>query len=105
MQAASELPAMAAWRHVGSRVGFEVLFPRREHDRYCLDGYSTALQEDEAWGIRYELTLDENWVTRSAYVVGHSAQGVREVRLEGDGSGGWRVDGVPEPHLAGCLDV
>jgi hypothetical protein len=104
-QAVSELPAMAAWRHVDARVGFEVLFLRREHDRYCLDGYSTAVEEGEAWGIRYALTLDEGWVTRSAYVVGQSAQGVHEVRLEGDGGGGWWVDGVPVPQLRGCLDV
>ena len=25
--------------------------------------------------------------------------------LEGDGSGTWRVDGRPAPHLDGCLDV
>jgi hypothetical protein len=105
MHAVSELPAMAAWRHVGARVGFEVLFLRREDNLHRLDGYSTAVQEGKAWGIRYALTLDETFVTRSAYVVGQSAQGVHEVRLEGDGSGGWRVDGVPVPHLNGCLDV
>jgi uncharacterized protein len=96
---------MAAWRHVDARVGFEVLFLRREDNLYRLDGYSTAVQEGEAWGIRYALTLDEDWVTRSAYVVGQSDQGVHEVRLEGDGSGGWRADGVLMPQLNGCLDV
>jgi uncharacterized protein len=101
----SELPAMAAWRHLDARVGFEVLFLRREHDLYHLDGYSTAVQEGEGWGIRYALTIDEDWVTRSAHVVGHSVLGVYEARLEGDGSGGWRVDGVPVPQLNGCLDV
>jgi hypothetical protein len=100
-----ELPAVAAWRQVGARVGFEVLFLRFEDDLYRLDGYSTAVQEREAWGIRYALTLDEHWVTRTAYVVGQSVRGVHEVRLEGDGSGGWRVDGVLEPQLNGCLDV
>jgi uncharacterized protein len=96
---------MAAWRHVDARVGFEVRFLRREHSLYRLEGYSSAVQEGEAWGIRYALTLDEDWVTRSAYVVGQSAQGVHEVRLEGDGNGGWRVDGLPVSQLNGCLDV
>jgi hypothetical protein len=96
---------MAAWRHVDARVGFEVLFLRREHDVVRLDGYSTAVQEGEAWGIRYTLTLDEEWVTRHARVVGQSAQGEQEIRLEGDGSGEWRVDGEPAPELSGCLDV
>jgi uncharacterized protein len=100
-----ELPAVAAWRHLDARVGFEVLFLRHERDRYYLDGYSTAVQESEAWGIRYALTLDEQWVTRSAYVVGLSAVGVQEVRLKHDGSGAWRVDGRSAPELSECSDA
>jgi hypothetical protein len=96
---------MAAWRHLDARVGFEVLFLRREHDIYHIDGYSTAVQEGVGWGIRYALTIDEDWVTRSAHVVAQSADGVHEVRLEGDARGRWRVDGVRVPLLNGCMDV
>ena len=99
------LPSMAAWRYLDARDGFEVLFLRREHDRYHLDGYSTAIQEGEAWGIRYALALDEHWATCSAHVVEQSASGTHDVRLEGDGSGEWRVDGEPAPQLSGCFDV
>ncbi|HEU5064347.1 MAG TPA: putative glycolipid-binding domain-containing protein [Gaiellaceae bacterium] len=53
-----ELPATAAWRHLGVREGFEVVFLRREGDGYRLDGHSTGLEEGEAWGARYALTLD-----------------------------------------------
>jgi uncharacterized protein len=100
-----ELPAMAAWRHLGAREGFEVVFLRREGEGYRLDGQSAALEEDEAFGARYALTLDAGWVTRSAAVVGLSDSGAFEVRLEADGSGGWRLDGEPAPQLEGCLDV
>jgi len=100
-----EIPAIAAWRHVDARVGFEVLFLRREGDRYHLDGHSTAVQEGEAWGIRYALELDTDWATRAAHIVGQSAMGMNEVRLEGDGRGMWRVDGRPTSQLDGCLDV
>jgi uncharacterized protein len=31
--------------------------------------------------------------------------GEHEVRLEGDGSGAWLVDGERAPELSGCLDV
>lgn len=96
---------MAAWRNLDARAGFEVVFLRREHDLYHLDGYSTAVQEGVGWGIRYALTIDEDWVTRTAHVVGQSVQGEHEVRLEGDGRGRWRVNGVPMPLLNGCLDV
>jgi hypothetical protein len=100
-----ELPATAAWRHLDVRTGFEVLFLRRGRDGYQFDGHSTAVEEGEAWGIRYSLTLDTSWATRSAHIVGRSALGMHELWLEGDGIGGWRVDGKQAPQLAGCLDV
>jgi hypothetical protein len=86
-------------------VGFEVLFLRRKTDGYQFEGYSTAVENGNAWGIRYALTTDAGWSTRSAHVVGRSPEGADEVRLDGDGTGGWRVDGVEVPQLAGCLDV
>jgi hypothetical protein len=95
----------AAWRHLGSRAGFEVLFLRHENDRYHLDGHATAVEAGEAWGIQYAITLDGNWATRSAHVVGRSALGEHEVRLESDGTGGWRVDGKPMADLTGSFDV
>jgi uncharacterized protein len=100
-----ELPSTAAWRHRDARLGFEVLFVR--HDRGCLrlEGHSTAVEEEEAWAIRYDLTVDERWVTRSAHVVARSALGVDEVRLEADGIGVWQIDGKAAPWLGGCLDV
>jgi uncharacterized protein len=101
----ADIPPTAAWRHLGARAGFEVLFLRRETDGYYVEGYSTAVEEGEAWSIRYGLTLDQRWTTRSAHVVGRSAEGAHEVRLEGDGRGEWRVDGRPVAQLTGCLDV
>jgi hypothetical protein len=101
----ADLPTIAAWRHFDARSGFEVLFLRHENDRYYLHGYVTAVEQAAAWSIRYELTLDSNWVTRVAHIVGRSALGKHEVRLEGDGTGGWRVDGNSIAELSGCFDV
>jgi hypothetical protein len=100
-----ELPSSAAWRHRDARLGFEVLFTRPERGCLRLEGHSTAVEEDEAWAIRYDLTLDERWVTRSAHVVARSVLGVHEVRLEGDGTGVWQIDGKAAAWLDGCLDV
>jgi hypothetical protein len=100
-----DLPATAAWRHLDARAGFEVLFLRHENDRYYLDGHVAAVEAGEAWGIRYTITLDSNWATRSAHVVGRSALGEHEVRLDSDGAGEWRVDGKPMAQLTGCLDI
>jgi uncharacterized protein len=63
------------------------------------------VEEGQAWGIRYALTVDAGWATRTAHIIGRSALGLNEVRLEGDGIGGWQVDGRPAPQLDGCLDV
>jgi uncharacterized protein len=100
-----DLPGVAAWRHLGARAGFEVLFPRHESNRYHLDGHATAVEDGEAWGIRYALTLDSNWATRSTHVVGRSALGQHEIRLERDTAGRWLVDGKPRAELSGCVDV
>ena len=101
----SELPSIAAWRHRGARVGFEVLFLSRDDGCIRLEGYSTGVEEGEAWGIRYALTADHRWVTRSAHVVGQSAVGRHEVRLERDDNGAWRIDGKAASQLDGCVDV
>jgi uncharacterized protein len=100
-----DLPASAAWRHLDARVGFEVVFLRRTPDGCRLDGHSTAVEDGEAWSVSYTVMIDTSWATRSAHIVGRSAQGTHEVRLEGDGIGGWRVDGRGAPHVNGCLDV
>jgi uncharacterized protein len=34
-----------------------------------------------------------------------SVSGVAERQLQSDGIGHWHVDGMPAPHLDGCLDV
>jgi hypothetical protein len=101
----SKLPATATWRHLDVREGFEALFLDQGPNGYRFHGYSTAVEDGEAWGIRYALTLDAGWTTRSADIVGHSTRGANEVRLEGDGTGRWRVDGRPAPLLDGCLDA
>jgi uncharacterized protein len=101
----ADLPATAAWRHLGARVGFEVVFLGHENDRYHLEGHATAVEDEEAWGIRYALTLDSSWATRSAHIVGRSVLGEYEIRLASDAAGNWRVDGKPMAQFSGCVDV
>lgn len=100
-----DLPRTAAWRHLDARVGFEVVFLQRVADGFRFEGHATAVEEGEAWAIRYVFTLDAGWATRSAHILGRSALGEHEVLLEGDGTGGWRIDGAPAAQLDGCVDV
>jgi hypothetical protein len=99
------LPETAAWRLVDAHEGFEVLFPRRDRDGYRFDGHSVGVEEGKLWSVRYTLDLDAGWTARSAHVVGRSRSGAHETRLEGDGSGAWRVNGEPAPELDGCSDI
>jgi hypothetical protein len=99
------LPPSAAWRHRDARDGFEVVFPRSDAGGQHLEGVTTATENGHAWAVHYAINVDSAWRTRSAVVVGWSARGRRELRLETDGHGAWRVDGTPAPELAGCLDV
>jgi hypothetical protein len=100
-----ELPAFAAWRHEGARDGFEVVFMRSGPDGHRVEGHTAAVEEGEAWAVSYSIVAAADWTARSARVVGSSAAGRRELALEGDGAGAWRVDGAAAPQLAGCLDV
>jgi hypothetical protein len=100
-----QLPPTAAWRHVDARDGFEVVFLKTGDGGYQLDGCTTAVEDGQAWVVRYGIVVDDAWRTRAAYVSGRSASGEHEVRLEADGSGHWRVGGVAAPQLDGCLDV
>jgi len=91
----------AAWQHVEARDGFEVVFI--DGLRYA--GETAAVEAGEAWAVSYVIELAEDARTRRAHVSGLSAGGRRDVRLEADGAGHWRVNGDPAPHLDGCLDV
>jgi hypothetical protein len=90
---------------VDARDGFEVVFPQRRAGGYELVGATTAVEEGRAWAVRYEIVVDDAWLTRAAYVSSRSASGDHEVRLGADGSGHWRIDGVAAPELDGCFDV
>jgi uncharacterized protein len=98
-------PEFAAWRHRDARDGFEVVFLRAAGGGHHLDGHTAAVEDGEAWAVRYRITLDGAWRTRSARVSGRSASGEYELAVEADGSGRWRVNGAAAPALDGCLDV
>lgn len=97
----ADLPAFAAWRFVDAVEGFEVMYaqPRR------LRGHTSAVEEGQAYAVRYEIVLDERWHTREARVASDTVAGPRETLLISDGEGRWSVDGEPAPQLDGLVDV
>ena len=98
-------PRYAAWQHHEVRNGFEVVFLRSDDDGCGLEGDTTGVEQDVAWAVRYDITVDPDWKTRSARVWGRTSSGLHEVSLEVDGAGHWRVDDLPAGHLDGCFDV
>jgi uncharacterized protein len=100
-----ELPPFAAWRHRDAREGFEVVFLESGPGGHRLEGHTAAVEDGQAWSVRYTIVVDANWVTQTADLVGQSAGGRREVTLAADGAGAWRIDGAPAQELDGCLDV
>jgi hypothetical protein len=90
---------------VDARDGFEVVFVQRRAGGCELVGATTAVEDGGAWAVRYEIVVDDAWLTRAAHVRSRSASGDHEVRLEADGSGHWRIGGSAAPELDGCLDV
>jgi hypothetical protein len=99
------LPRTAAWHHHESRTGFEVVVFTAGPSTLGLRGSAAAVEDGEAWAVHYDIALDRAWRTTRATVRGLSADGAREVTLEVDAAGRWRVDGSARPDLDGCLDV
>ena len=95
----------AAWRHVGARNGFEVVFLVKTAAGRRLEGRVCAVEDGRAWAVCYDIAVDAAWRTRSASIRTRTAHGCRAVTVEADGDGGWLVDGEPAPALDGCLDV
>jgi hypothetical protein len=95
----------AAWQHRDARLGFEVAYFQSAGHGYDIRGCTTGVEDGQAWVVSYAIDLDQSWTTRGAKVTGRTAAGVRRVRLEADGRGGWRVDGEAAPGLDGCLDI
>lgn len=99
------LPSQAAWRHVGVRTGFEVLWPTSIGDVHRLRGSSTGEEDGAGWVASYDVETGGDWRTRQAVVRAGGRDGQGEVLLERDDLDRWSVDGLHWPELDGCADV
>jgi hypothetical protein len=100
-----DLPRFAAWRHRDARDGFEVAFLKPDGEGYHLEGDTAAVEQGQAWAVQYVITLDPGWSTVGARVSSRVSSGGRELTLESDGAGHWRINGKAAGSLDGCLDV
>jgi uncharacterized protein len=86
-------------------VGFETVWMRGSKRGRHFSGHTTAIEDDVAWAVRYEIAVDRHWRTRSARVWTSTTDGTRLSTLSSDGAGRWRVDGHDAASLGGCFDV
>src|SRR5262249_33134200 len=99
------VPSVAAWRHLDAREAFEGAFFSPSPSGLRIDGHTAAVEEGEPFAARYAIQLDRDWRTVRAHLWGRSASGAYERRLEADGRGGWRIDGMAAPALDGLWDI
>jgi uncharacterized protein len=99
------LPASAAWSHQGLRSGFEVTYVESFRDGWLLTGCTAAVEVGQPWIVDYEISVDADWVTRTARVRSRSRHAARTVSLKADGYGHWWVGDLLAPDLDGCFDV
>jgi uncharacterized protein len=69
-----------------------------------LRGDAVLPREQEPCRITYEIHVSPSWWTMSASALVTTPEKERRIHLQA-GTGAWLVDGVPVPHLAGCIDV
>ena len=92
-------PATACWQHRGARAGFEVAYFQAREPGWRIDGTTTAIEDGQTWVVTYSIEADAAWATRHARIAATTVTGPREIRLESDGAGHWRLDGEPAPQL------
>lgn len=72
---------------------------------WTVEGAAVFRTAGEAAHLAYRILCEPDWTSRAADVAGFVGGTSVARRLERDGAGGWRVDGVPAPDLDGLLDV
>lgn len=49
------------------------MFLRADGDGWRLEGDTAAVEEGRAWAVRYDISIDAGWATRSARVWGRAS--------------------------------
>ena len=93
------------WRRVMDDLSFE-------HARFAggpsgpeISGTVLIAEGGTPLRVEYAIACDAQWRTRTVRLTQTHAGGRRDLRLDHDGSGGWRVDGRIVEALSGCTDV
>lgn len=72
---------------------------------WVFSGLLVASYDERPIDVRYRVTVDERWATRSVVVTVDQLRQPRRLELERSSDGNWTVDGRAAPELNGCFDV
>jgi len=99
------LPRTVMWRRIVDDLSFEQATLRRPPEGYEITGVILVAEGGRPLRIDYRLRCSPDWRTREVDVEQVLGADRRRMHLTANGAGGWRVDGVAAPELAGCIDV
>jgi hypothetical protein len=86
--------------------------PGHESARLSFDGSSPTIagtavfaHDQRACRLDYEINCDVGWRTLSARVGGWMGERAIEIAISADASGRWRLNGIEQPQVSGCIDL
>src|SRR5947208_929567 len=93
-----------AWRRVDVP-GHDECSLWRMADGWRLLGTAVFTLDDEQCQLSYVVECDSVWMTRAATVEGWRGREALSIAIERLPGGGWKLNGVMQPAVNGCIDV
>lgn len=98
-------PREMIWRRVMDDGSFELARLSRGVAGPEIAGTVLAAEAERPLRLDYRVACDAAWVTRRVELTLAHGGRQRALRLDHDGAGGWRRDGLAAADLEGCTDV
>jgi uncharacterized protein len=95
---------MMRWRRL-DLPGHDEARLRDELGSWHLEGHAEFVEDRNRWELGYTVSCTLDWITTRAIVKGRSDRGAIEANVVRSPVGGWTVNGVAVPAVAGCIDV
>ena len=92
------------WRRLDKN-GHESACVFADDDAWHLRGSSVFEHDGRPCRLEYEVACDSEWRTTRGFVQGWIGRLPVDIEIAIDEQNGWRLNGLPHPALAGCIDI